>query len=471
MSPSAVVEQQAKLGVSAEESKAQRLKRQQARFRDRGGVFVPSTSNPLVDILLARTVSGDSPSKPRPKDIAGRRSSTSRPRQSSPTRKARADAATEKSQAVAGSSKSKPASRKRKAKVVEAETDPDPKPAPKRRGRPAQSKKKAQDSDAEQLPPANTNTNTNIKSKPTSKGKGKQRAAPSTSDGHPKTKPKPKTKAKAKSNPAKEVIEVFDSDDEQTLVEAPHKVKSNPKRKIPYEDDDETDDDAPIIRKRAVPCVDDSKASGTKTATRVKTGKIVDTGNSRKISHDKEEDVAAPPAKKRRAANLLPAKPKTAIEPEPALRPIRDVSDGGKLKATGKDKGKGRIEPVRDVVEPVERDDDERPPERVSKHKKRKKEEDNHDDQPRKTVKFSDTGPPHSSSRKLKENQPNKKGECAAKSGLKDEPDAPKLASKPPIRAKTPKGPPREVLERIKASAVRHFRCVDSEPDELDCLS
>ena len=30
-------EQQAKLGVSAEESKAHRLKRQQARFRDRGG--------------------------------------------------------------------------------------------------------------------------------------------------------------------------------------------------------------------------------------------------------------------------------------------------------------------------------------------------------------------------------------------------------------------------------------------------
>lgn len=42
MLPPAVVEQQAKLGVSAEESKAQRAKRQQARFRDRGGfVAVP----------------------------------------------------------------------------------------------------------------------------------------------------------------------------------------------------------------------------------------------------------------------------------------------------------------------------------------------------------------------------------------------------------------------------------------------
>ena len=33
----AVVEQQAQLGVSAEESKVERIKRQQARFRDRGG--------------------------------------------------------------------------------------------------------------------------------------------------------------------------------------------------------------------------------------------------------------------------------------------------------------------------------------------------------------------------------------------------------------------------------------------------
>jgi len=42
MLPPAVVEQQAKLGVSAEESKAERVKRQQARFRDRGGsVSVP----------------------------------------------------------------------------------------------------------------------------------------------------------------------------------------------------------------------------------------------------------------------------------------------------------------------------------------------------------------------------------------------------------------------------------------------
>ena len=48
MFPPAVVEQQAKLGVSAEESKAQRLKRQQARFRDRGGSVSVSLARRIV---------------------------------------------------------------------------------------------------------------------------------------------------------------------------------------------------------------------------------------------------------------------------------------------------------------------------------------------------------------------------------------------------------------------------------------
>ncbi|KAJ7222357.1 hypothetical protein GGX14DRAFT_663380 [Mycena pura] len=37
-----------------EQSRAKRLQRQQSRFRDRGGIFVPSTSNDLVDILLGK---------------------------------------------------------------------------------------------------------------------------------------------------------------------------------------------------------------------------------------------------------------------------------------------------------------------------------------------------------------------------------------------------------------------------------
>ncbi|KAG8215159.1 hypothetical protein J3R82DRAFT_8658 [Butyriboletus roseoflavus] len=472
MLPTAIAEQQAKLGVSAGDSKAQRLKRLQARFRDRGGAFVPSNLNPLVDILLARAVSGESPSKARPKNVAGRRLSSSKVRQASPTHKTGATTITEESQAVAGSSKSKPpASRKRKAKAVEPEADTATKPAPNRRSKPAKGKKNAPGSDTEQTPP-----DTTIKSKSTSKGKGRPRhAAPSTSDGNQKMKTKPQ--AKAKSNRARDVVEVLVSDDDQTLVDVPHKAKSNPKRNTRYEDDDETDDDVPIVRKRAILRVDDSKASNSKTATRVNTERIASTESSRKrtledgeeksqgdkhpktearkrlVLHDEGEDdndVTSPPAKKGKVASSTSAKPQNAAELTPHT--IKEE----KPKVTGKRKGKSRAE-HQDIVKPVNKDDDERPPERASKPKKRKK-EDNYDDRPRKVVKFSDTGHKHKSE---------------AKSSVKDEPNGPrlKLAIEAPSRTKTLKGPPREVLERIKASAVRHLRCADSEPDELDCLS
>jgi hypothetical protein len=287
------------------------------------------------------------------------------------------------------------------------------------------------ESDTEQPPPPNT------KSKSTSKGKGKQRTAPSTSEANPKPKlkPKPKPKARAKSNTAKQVVEVLASgmhlmldatfrgliythtDDDQTLVEVPHKVNSNPKRNIRYEDDGETDDDVPIVRKGTMSHVGDSKASGTKAITRAKTERIVGTGSSvkktlevgeertqddrytktnakkRPVSRDDDDDdVAAPPAKKGKAANSTSAKPKTAIEPEPAPRPTKDVKNGEYPKAAGKGKGKGRVEPVQDIVEAEEEDDDDRPLERVSKPKKREKEEDNCDDRPRKAIRFSEPG-------------------------------------------------------------------------------
>ncbi|KAF9553861.1 hypothetical protein CPC08DRAFT_214765 [Agrocybe pediades] len=40
--------------INVEESRAQRLQRQQSRFRDRGGIFVPSSRNTLADILLGK---------------------------------------------------------------------------------------------------------------------------------------------------------------------------------------------------------------------------------------------------------------------------------------------------------------------------------------------------------------------------------------------------------------------------------
>ncbi|CCM05899.1 uncharacterized protein FIBRA_08137 [Fibroporia radiculosa] len=52
-------------GVAVEESRAKRIERLQSKFRDRGGIFVPSEHNALLDVLLARGVNGESPSKRR----------------------------------------------------------------------------------------------------------------------------------------------------------------------------------------------------------------------------------------------------------------------------------------------------------------------------------------------------------------------------------------------------------------------
>ncbi|KAH0589062.1 hypothetical protein H2248_004834 [Termitomyces sp. 'cryptogamus'] len=52
-----------KVSIPVEESRAQRLQRSQARFRDRGGIFVPTSRNTLADILLGRKVA--SPKKKR----------------------------------------------------------------------------------------------------------------------------------------------------------------------------------------------------------------------------------------------------------------------------------------------------------------------------------------------------------------------------------------------------------------------
>ncbi|KAI9060127.1 hypothetical protein FKP32DRAFT_1595518 [Trametes sanguinea] len=51
------------LGETVEASREKRLERQQARFRDRGGIFKPSEHNPLLDLLLSRGVNGESPSR------------------------------------------------------------------------------------------------------------------------------------------------------------------------------------------------------------------------------------------------------------------------------------------------------------------------------------------------------------------------------------------------------------------------
>ncbi|KAH9852881.1 hypothetical protein C2E23DRAFT_824035 [Lenzites betulinus] len=79
------------LGATVEASREKRIERQQARFRDRGGIFKPSERNSLLDILLARGVNGEAP----PRANSPRRS---RSRSASPVRKGRKPAKSRKSE-------------------------------------------------------------------------------------------------------------------------------------------------------------------------------------------------------------------------------------------------------------------------------------------------------------------------------------------------------------------------------------
>ncbi|KAH8112059.1 hypothetical protein DFH11DRAFT_1788232 [Phellopilus nigrolimitatus] len=53
--------------LDIEASRTKRLERVKAKHRDRGGIYKPAETNPLLDILLARDVSGRSPSRARRK--------------------------------------------------------------------------------------------------------------------------------------------------------------------------------------------------------------------------------------------------------------------------------------------------------------------------------------------------------------------------------------------------------------------
>ncbi|KAF8841058.1 hypothetical protein BDN67DRAFT_577974 [Paxillus ammoniavirescens] len=552
-----------KLEVTAEESKAQRIQRQQARFRDRGGAFVPSNSNPLIGILLARTVTGESPSKARlPKDrnTAPHTKSTvtfERTRQESPTRK-RSGVTTknragdgDRSNPVAGSSKSvvhetetkskRPAPRKRKAKPADPKdlANTDTAPAPKRRGRPP--KNKGKEPDAEQAPESKF------------KSKGKQQAASSTSK--PGPKPKPKQKAVIPEN----VVKVLSSDDDRTLVETPRKHKaatsgnrngSSNKRKakviLDSDDENETDDDAPIIAKRAKLGVGDvgdgsnanakiahaqvgkTRTGGKRQPMDLSTMGEAEVASEHGITHvrtvpvlapskhipktstkrdakkrsrptcddeDGENPPMAPPSKKGKTARSITANPKdtttVAVESEPSPHTDKYKKTGDK----GKNKGKAKVTSHPDSHVEEEKDAEEAP-RPLLKAKKRKKlgstskdlgpdpgenDNDHYDDRPKKAAKISDEGPRHPSSEKLKENnathvppskvRPNSKAKTGAKetapSRSKEE-----QSGKSTSRSNPSKGPPRDVLERIRASAARHRRrAEESEPDELDCLS
>ena len=72
--------------LSIEDSREKRLARVKSKQRDRGGIFKPAETNPLIDILMSRDISGRSPSKAKRKSLGsnlkkeGRSADTKPPR-------------------------------------------------------------------------------------------------------------------------------------------------------------------------------------------------------------------------------------------------------------------------------------------------------------------------------------------------------------------------------------------------------
>ncbi|KZP33284.1 hypothetical protein FIBSPDRAFT_882036 [Athelia psychrophila] len=290
--------------AAVEESRAARQQRQQSRVRDRGGIFVPPENNALLDFLLARTVTGESPSK------ANARRESLRPRAgSSPVRedgkgKGRAVGSEDEEGADAATGMSNPTRRKSGRVVGPGHGQPVPGPSrgaaedgarseqartkgeendkyapsapkPKPRSRAAKGKTKVKeapknvsksDEDDDELAQEATQSQPKPKSKPKPKARAtkakKLPPADETGDDEPaieKPKPKPRSsKAKGKKPPEPAIPDDPDPDPELDTVEVkaqPTKSRKAPKANVANgpEPADEAEVAKPVAKKRGRP--------------------------------------------------------------------------------------------------------------------------------------------------------------------------------------------------------------------------
>lgn len=491
------------LPVTVEESKAQRLQRQQARFRDRGGAFVPSEKNILKDILLARTVSGESPSKVTTKSPYRHRSHSTSPSkakrnktvskvQRSPVKdkvsrlknKTEAPEGLVSGNAVAGPStesggkilkaqtKKKAGSTTRKGKgkakandgndVSEAETTK-VEPPPKRPGRPPKTKPQASglgiDADSE---PSNRKTRISKAKLPdVSKVKAKlSEAPPSDDEGTLVEAPRPKTNSKRKP-----VVVTIESDNEDAPM-----PDSKPATAVPFTIPKSahkrpTAKDAPLNRVPAKQRTENRKEHSDEAGP-------TDACREWKPSKFTEVDKESPNLVKTKTFGSLivdiPVK-KSVINPKRSAPD--DVGGDGKQplkkpKVSKSSSAKSLLLSNSVAVLKLDAEDPaiNKPHSAMKQNAKRKKkrppESDDEDHMPKKAVskkaRFDEEPKPgvNISSEKQKEN-----------AVLSRKP----RTGKPNSNSKS-RGPPKDVLDRIKASATLH-RIDDSEPDPLDCLS
>ncbi|KAG2078378.1 hypothetical protein BDR04DRAFT_1138046 [Suillus decipiens] len=497
------------LPVTVEESKAQRLQRQQARFRDRGGAFVPSEKNILKDILLARTVSGESPSKVTTKSPYRHRSHSTSPSkakrnktvskvQRSPV-KDKVSRLKNKTEApeglVSGNAVAGP-STESGGKILKAQTK-------KKAGsttRKGKGKAKANDVVTGQVTMSQKQKQPRLNPLQSARdGRRKPNLklvvlARIDADSEPSNRKTRISKAKLPdvSKVKAKLSEAPPSDDEGTLVEAP-RPKTNSKRKpvvVTIESDNE---DAPMPDSKpatAVPFTIPKSAHKRPTAKDAPLNRVP--AKQRTENRKEHSDEAGPtdacrewkPSKftevDKESPNLVKTKTfgslivdipvkKSVINPKRSAPD--DVGGDGKQplkkpKVSKSSSAKSLLLSNSVAVLKLDAEDPaiNKPHSAMKQNAKRKKkrppESDDEDHMPKKAVskkaRFDEEPKPgvNISSEKQKEN-----------AVLSRKP----RTGKPNSNSKS-RGPPKDVLDRIKASATLH-RIDDSEPDPLDCLS
>lgn len=473
------------LPVTAEESKAQRLQRQQARFRDRGGAFVPSEKNALKDILLARAISGESPSK-----VATKSPYRHRSRSASPP-KAKRNKTASKAQGILIKDKVSRFKTNTDAPAGLASGNAAAGPSTESGGKisKAQTKKKAGPTTRKGASKVKVNDGNDVSEAETTKVK----PAPKRRDRPPKTKPQasdlgidadfepsnrktrtPKAKAPDVSKVKVKLAEAPRSDDEGTLVEAP-RPKTHSKRKpviVTIESDYE---DAPMPGNKpatAKPSAIPKSAPKTSSQHLHLTAKPIGASRTRKRSKWTEVNEESSNSVKTKTYGSLTvgipmkksvANPKRSLDDDisgdvkqPLKKPKVSKSQSAKSLHLSNSVAVSTLDAEGPAVKKLHL--------AVKEDAKRKKERplesDDEDHMPRKPVskkaRFDEEPKPgvHISSEKQKENAlPSRKPRTG----------------KPNSKSKS-RGPPKDVLDRIKASVTLH-RIDDSEPDPLDCLS
>ncbi|KAJ6554540.1 hypothetical protein B0H19DRAFT_1262879 [Mycena capillaripes] len=275
-----------------QESRTKRLVRQQARFRDRGGIFVPRTHNNLLDILLGRK-------KLSPLKERSRSRSRSRSVSVSPTKRlSRGPSVGRKSGGIA----SKSASQK-KSKILVGDRDEEPEQSvagPSRLPDAAKKppRKAAASRKGKKAVPADDDTP--VENKPAPKRKGRVPKSKQPIEEPIKTTTKPTTKRKTKAAPPDEPA-VRDSDDEARP--GPSKKRTTVSKSKTSQKTAEADEPDPEVGETSKPSRSSAKstvkASSPATAPKPR---AKPKARSTKVPEDTEVDADPPPRTQRSRA-------------------------------------------------------------------------------------------------------------------------------------------------------------------------